>query len=228
MTKEKESPFGTLKDVEFYWTSVEREIKQLNKDNKPPLSDDPLEFHSWEVKICIPESRYKKLKKKYQGAKNFPNVKEFTPKEYADKLSVTDTESDEDMVLIKFAQGCLSGKKGNRKPSRKIQQIGIRGKVQDYDGNTIDETTRVGNGSKGHIQFRPVETEHGLYLYPSTICITELLEYVESEAMDEDAFGLEELAEVGMSEGDDGDEGAGEGAEDGAGEGGGDDDDLGY
>jgi hypothetical protein len=198
--KEKETGLETFKDVVFFYTSCSREIKQLNKENKKPMSDHPLEMHSWEVKVAIPESRFKKWKKKFAGAKNFPNAKDYTTSEYAEKLDPNDVEPDEDMVLIKFAQSCLSGKATSRKPSRHIKQIGIRGSVQDYDGNTIDQDTQIGNGTKGHLQVRPVETEHGLYLYPAAICITEWIEYVEKESIDEEAFGIEELPVIGLED----------------------------
>jgi hypothetical protein len=193
----QESKLKTIKDVVFYYTSTTYATKQLNKDNKPPLSDDPLEFHSYEVKIAIPESRFKQLKKKFSGAKNFPNVKEYSPSEFVEK-GFAEEEPDEDMVLIKFAQAALTGKKGARKPSRPITQIGIKGKVQDRNGVTISADTQIGNGTKGHLQFNPVESDYGLYLYPTAICITELVEYQSGAGgYDEDGFDLEELDEVG-------------------------------
>ena len=85
MTEKKKSTLKTIKDVVFAYTSVTREQKQLNKENKPALSDNPLEFHSWEVKILISDSKYKVLKKAFKGAKNFPNVKEYTAGECVEK-----------------------------------------------------------------------------------------------------------------------------------------------
>jgi hypothetical protein len=202
-----ESKLKTLKDVTFFYTSVSRPVKQLNKENKPPLSDDPLEFHSYEVKVAVPESTFKQLKKAFKGAKNFPNAKEYTPEEYAEKLDPNGQEPDEDMVLIKFTQSALTGKKGMRKPSRPITQIGIKGKVQDRNGLEITQETAIGNGTKGHLQFNPVENTHGLYLYPTAICITELVEYIPAGGgFDADAFGLEELDEVDMDKESSGDE----------------------
>jgi len=192
---DKKSNLKTVKDVTFVYTSVSRPQKQLNKDNKPALSDNPLEFHAWEIKILVIETVFKSLKKAFKGAKNFPNVKEFTAEECVAK-GMMQEEPDEDQVLIKFSQGCLYGKKGDRKGARPVSQIGIKGKVQDRNGLTIEQDTSVGNGTKGHLQFNPVENEFGLYLYPTAICITELVPYeVEGGGYDEDAFGVEELDE---------------------------------
>lgn len=194
--KEKASNLQTIKNVVFAYTSVTRAQKQLNKDNKPALSDDPLEFHAWEIKILISASRFKNLKKAFKGAKNFPNVKEYTPEECVSK-NLMKEEPDEDQVLIKFSQGCLFGPKGNRKPARPVRQIGVKGGVQDRNGQAVTQETAIGNGTKGHLQFNPVENEFGLYLYPTAICITDLIEYVsEGGSFDADAFDLEELDEV--------------------------------
>lgn len=190
----KESTLKTLKDVIFVYTSVDRPQKQLNKDNKPAKSDHPLEFHAWEIKVLVTESYFKAMKKAFSGAKNFPNVKEYTASECVDKFNID--EPDEDMVLIKFSQGCLYGPAGNRKDARPVTQIGIAGKVQDKNGLAITQATPVGNGTKGHLQFNPVTNDFGLYLYPVAICITELVEYVPAGGgFDEDAFGITELAE---------------------------------
>ena len=199
MTDKSENKIKTLKDVIFFYTSVSYPNKQLNKDNKPPLSDDPLELHSYEVKVLIPDSRYKGLKKAFKGAKNFPNAKEYTPEECVTVLKM-DEAPVEDMVLIKFSQGCLYGPKGNRKPTNKITQIGICGKVQDRNGVHIDGDTKIGNGTKGLLQFKPVENEFGLYLYPTAICITEHVEYASGDSIDEEGFGIEELKEVDSEE----------------------------
>ncbi len=204
--EKKETNIVTLKDVIFMYTSVSRPVKQLNTDNKPPISgaNSPtfdLEFHSFEVKILISEDRFKQLKKDQKGAKNLPNAREW---EKDDLLEAYDflNEGDlaDDMVLVKFSQTCLVGKAnkdGVRKESYPINQIGIRGKVQDMNGLTIDQDTNVGNGSKGHFQFRPVESAKGLYLYPQLVCITELIEYVASGAEEDmDSLDLEELEET--------------------------------
>jgi hypothetical protein len=195
MTEKKKSTLKTVKNVTFAYTSVSRAQKQLNKENKPPLSDNPLEFHGWEVKILVSETVYKSLKKAFKGAKNFPNTKEYTPEECVEK-NLMQEEPDEDQVLIKFTQGCLYGPKGNRKDSRPVSQIGVKGGVQDRNGLTINKDTNIGNGTKGHLQFNPVTNDFGTYLYPTAICITELVEYIpESAGYDAEGFGMEELDE---------------------------------
>jgi hypothetical protein len=197
MTDKQESKLKTIKDVTFVYTSVSRPVKQLNKDNKPPLSDDPLEFHAYEVKIAIPESKFKSLKKSFKGAKNFPNAKEVEASEFVEKwLGGEGEEPDEDVVVVKFSQGCLFGKKGNRKPSRPVRQIGIKkaasGTYFDSKGNVVEQETAISNGTKGHLQFNPVENEFGLYLYPTAICITDLIEYTAGSSLDEGGFGIED------------------------------------
>ena len=196
----QESVLKTLKDVYFVYTSTSRPQKQLNKDNKPPLSDDPLEFHAWEIKVLVSERVYKGMKKAFNGAKNLPNAKDYTPEMVAEQFPDIG-EVDEDMVLIKFTQSCLYGPKGNRKPARPVTQIGVKGRVQDRNGLEITPETALGNGTKGHLQFKPVENKFGLYLYPVAICVTELIEYAAAGGdFDEDAFGIEELDEVEEAE----------------------------
>ena len=194
--KKKESNLKTIKNVLFFYSSVSRPQKQLNKDNKPALSDDPFEFHGWEVKILIPLTTIKKMKEKWPNAKNFPNAKEFEPHQCVSKLGMEE-EPDQEMVLVKFTQMCLYGKKNMRKAARPIAQIGIKARVQDRNGLTIDAETSLGNGTKGHLQFNPVDNEHGTYLYPVCLCVTELVEYVsEAGGYDDSAFGMEDLDEV--------------------------------
>ena len=196
----KETNIVTMKDVIFMYTSVSNAVEQLNEENKPPLSDDPLEFHSYEVKVLVTEARYKALKKTFKGAKNLPNAKEHDGAEMAEKYDFLNAEDmADDMVLIKFSQAALVGKKGARRPSFAIKQIGVKGKVQDNNGVTIDQDTNIGHGTKGHFQFRPVETKFGLYLYPHLLCITELVEYAGGGAEEDlDSLGLGELDDADM------------------------------
>lgn len=196
----KETNIVTMKNVIFMFTSVSKAVEQLNEEKKPPLSDDPLEFHSYEVKILVSEDRYKQLKKKFKGAKNLPNAKEHEADALCEKYDFLNREDlEDDMVLIKFSQAALVGKKGARRPSFPIKQIGIKGKVQDNHGNTIDQTTDIGHGSKGHFQFRPVETKFGLYLYPHLVCVTDLVEFTGGGGEDDfDSLGLGELDETDM------------------------------
>lgn len=208
--QKKETSIVTMKDVIFMFSSVSRPIEQLNTDNKPPLSDPKsptfgLEFHSFEIKILISESRYKTLKKNFKGAKNLPNAKELEKDELLEKYDcLKEADLADDMVLVKFSQSCLVGKpdkNGIRRESYPVKQIGIKGKVQDMHGATIDQETSLGNGTKGHFQFRPVDGPNGLYLYPQLICVTELIEYTGGEAEEDlDSLGLEELSETDLAE----------------------------
>ncbi len=203
----KDTGIVTIKDVIFMYSSVSRPVAQLNTDNKAPLSAPTsptfgLEFHSYEIKILISDKRFKQLKKEYKGAKNFPNAKEHEKEDLLEKFDFLDeADLDDDMVLVKFSQSCLVGKpdsNGVRRESFPIKQIGIKGRVQDRHGNTITQETNMANGTKGHLQVRPVESKNGLYLYPSLVCITDLIEYVGAEAEDEESLGLEELDETSV------------------------------
>lgn len=206
----KETSIVTMKDVIFMYTSVSRPVEQLNTDNKPPISskDSPtfgLEFHSFEVKILISEERFKKLKKEFKSAKNLPHAKEHEKDDLLEKYDfLNESDLEDDMYLVKFSQSCLVGKadkNGVRKESYPIKQIGIKGKVQDINGVTIDQDTSIGNGSKGHFQFRPVEGPNGLYLYPQLVCITELIEYVGGGAEEDmESLGIEDLDETDMKQ----------------------------
>ena len=89
MSNEKSAP-KTVKDVTFVYTSTNEPQKQLNPENRPPLSTNPLEFHSWEIKILVGESVFKSMKKAFSGAKNFPNVKEFSAAECVEKNFMTE------------------------------------------------------------------------------------------------------------------------------------------
>ena len=208
--EKKETSIVTLKDVIFMYTSVSVPKAQLNSDKKPPISAQTsptfgLEFHSYEVKILISEERFKKLKKDSvtKGAKNFANANEYTSEELVEKYDYLD-EADlaDDMVEIKFSQTALVGKadkQGVRKESRPITQIGIKGRVQDMNGVAVGQDTSIGNGTKGHFQFRPVKSEHGLYLYPQLICVTELVEYAGEVEEDFESLGLEDLDDADMA-----------------------------
>ena len=197
--KKKESNLRTIRNVTFVYSSCTHPQKQLNQDNKPALSDNPLEFHGYEIKILVTDTIFKALKKAFKGAKNFPNVKEFTPDEVVEKFELE--EPDEDMVLIKFTQGCMYGSKGNRKESRPVGLLGCKKTTNangsayfDNNAMVIAPDTAIGNGTQGHLQIHPVENTHGLYLYPTAVCVTELVEYVSnSSSCDEDAFGIEEV-----------------------------------
>lgn len=194
---------NTIKDVIFVYTSAITPVKQLNKDNKPPLSNHALEFHSYEVKIMITETRFKHFKKQYRGAKNLPNVKEVTPEEFVEKYTADIGLPEEDLVMIKFSQGCLWGTASSRRETKPIKVIGIKKQTlssgviiyKDNNGIIINENTDIGNGTKGHLQFSPVEGKFGLYLYPSALCITELQEYaaVTEYTKSDEEFGVVDI-----------------------------------
>lgn len=197
--KSKDNGIVTIKDVIFMWSSVNRPVEQKNEDNKPPLSDDPLEFHSYEIKILITEEKFKDLKKAYKGARNWTYAKEFEKSELEEKYENVDFSSldSDDLVLVKFASTCLSGKKDKRVPSRPIELIGVKGRVQDLDGLSVNQETEFSNGSRGHFQFRVSETKYGLYLYPQLVCITNLIEYTGGTGVsDYDSLELEDLDDV--------------------------------
>ena len=111
----KETNIVTMKDVIYMFSSVSRPIEQLNTDNKPPQSAKTsptfgLEFHSFEIKVLISESRFKKLKKEFKGAKNITNAKEFEKDDLLEKYEcLNEADLSDDMVLIKFSQSCLVG-----------------------------------------------------------------------------------------------------------------------
>ena len=198
MSNERSAP-KTVKDVIFVYTSTTKAVKQLNPEGKAPMSSDPMEQHSYEIKILVSETVFKALKKAFPGAKNFQHARDFTAAECLEKNMTTELE-DEDQVLIKFSSTVLRGPATKRVPSPAIKQIGIVGKLADRNGLPITAETNIGNGSKGHFQFNPVKSDFGLYLYPSALCITELVEYVAAEkaGTDFDAFGIEEASEVDL------------------------------
>ena len=205
----KETNIVTMKDVIFMYTSVSRPVEQLNTDKKLPTSaaTSPtfgLEFHSYEIKLLMTDERFKKLKKEFKGAKNLPNAKDLEKNDLLAKYDfLNEADLSDDMVLVKFSQSCLVGNpdtNGVRRESYPVTQIGVKGKVQDAKGLTVAQDTSVGNGSKGHFQFKPVEGKNGLYLYPHLICITDLIEYVGGVEEDLDSLGLEDLAETNIDE----------------------------
>lgn len=197
--EKKDNNIVTIKDVTFMWSSVNRAVEQKNEEGRQPLSDDPLEFHSYEIKILITDDKFKALKKAYKGARNWTYAKEHEKEELESKYPDIDFSSldSDDLVLVKFASTCLTGKKGNRVPSRPIELIGVKGRVQDRNGQSVTQETEFSNGSKGHFQFRVSETKYGLYLYPQLVCLTELIEYTGGTGEpDYDSLGLEELDDV--------------------------------
>lgn len=201
----EETSIKTIKDVLFYYTSTTyaQEQYKAKGEVKVPMSDHPKEGHSYEIKILITEERFKGFKKAFKGAKNLPNVKEYSKEECVTRLGMEE-EPEDDMILIKFSQSAMMGKKGDRKESRPLKQIGIINGKRDRNGLDILPETNIGNGSKGHLQFKPVETKFGLYLYPHALCITELVPWITSGgndgSVDEEGFGIETVEEEESAE----------------------------
>lgn len=191
----KQSNVHTIMNTTFVYSSVVTPKKQLNPENKPHLTDHDLEGYAWEVCVLMSESEFKKFKKEFKGAPNVVHAKDFEPAEAAEKFFIDEPE--DDVVKVKFSQKCLTGKKNDRKEAKPITQIGIKGKVLDRNEVPINQETEMGNGTKGHLQFRSITNDFGTFLYPMAVCITELVERQSSEggSFDADAFGIEEVEE---------------------------------
>ena len=196
----------TLKNVYFYYSRVDEPVmtKKAKDAGYQQDPDNPMKNMEWQVKIIVSEEYFKKMKKNpaMKGAKNFVNAKEYTIAEFEEKFHAEEKENmpdfgdAEDVVLIKFSQKCQNTSGKNNQPPT---LIGIKGKVMDNNDIPIKQQTLLGNGTAGMLQIRPVDfgVDHGLYLYPNAICVTELVEYVGSSSheVDYDAFGIEELSE---------------------------------
>ena len=162
---------GTLKDVAFYWTKMN--VPVLTKDAKDKGivvdSDNPNLNTEWTMNVAMPEKTLKKLKKAYKGCTNLPHAKTYDTEEFADAFhegnadAVPDfDQGDDDVAVVKFSQKA-STKAGKMTKQPKV--IGIKGKVQDRNGETVNNEVNVGNGSMGHLQFRPVDFgQNGIYL----------------------------------------------------------------
>lgn len=214
-TKQKEEvTLITVKNVFFYYASIAKPAL-LKEARDKGIQFDPNDPHAnteWIVRVAMPEKTFKALKKKYKGCTNFPHAKDYDLEEFK---SVFHEDSDmpdfgdaEDLVVVKFAQKCRT-KSGSNLTRPTV--VGIVGRVQDSNGVPVDADVIIGNGSKGHIQLRPVDFgDNGIYLYPNAICISELVEYVPvaSSEVDMDAFGIEELpvGELDDKEDDDNDD----------------------
>ena len=208
MAEEKSIPLLTLKDTHLYYTSIAKPVLLKDAKDKGIHFDpeNPTKNTEWVVKSAIPEKVFKALKKKFKKCSNLPHAKEYTLEEFkeifhADSEMPDFGEGVEDVVVVKFSQRCES-KAG--KPMTQPTVIGIKGKVQDRNGLEVNKDVLLGNGTKAHVQLRPVDFgEHGVYLYPQAVCVTELVEYGEasgSSEVDLEAFDLEELDEVSVEE----------------------------
>ena len=197
----KEVKLGTIKDVFFYYSRLNTPtLTKSAKDKGVKGVGENGENGEYVTKIAVGDSVYKKLKKAYKGAKNFPNVKEYDLKEFKAAFhedgGMPDFGDDTDVVLIKFAQKSFNDKSGKPMQAPKLIAINKVGKVyKDNNGLLVEQDTLLGNGTKGHLQFRPVDFgEYGVYLYPNAVCVTDVIEYEGSDGgeVDEDAFGIQE------------------------------------
>jgi len=195
----------TIKDVHFYYSNLS--VPTLTKDAKDKgikiNPEDPKANGEYVVKAAVTFDQFRKMKKKFKDVSNFPKAKEYTTKEFEEAFhpdgGMPDFGDAEELVLIKFAQ---KSRFGNGKDATIPKLIGIKGKVQDNNGETITQDTLIGNGSKGHLQVRLVEfTDYSPYLYPNAVCITDLVVYESTGGgaeVDMDAFGIEELDEADL------------------------------
>ena len=203
----KETVLKTIKNLYFYYTQVNTPvITKAAKDKGIKVDpENPKKNCEYTLKVAMPYETFRKLKKQdwAEGASNFPKAKEFTLAKFEAAFhsegGMPDFGDDvEEVVLIKFSQKSMSNA-GKEMNSPKL--IGIKGKVQDNNGETIAQDTLIGNGSKGHLQVRPVQfSDYDPYLYPHAICITDLVVYEggEGAGIDEDGFGIEELDEADL------------------------------
>lgn len=200
---------GVIKNVAFYYTTINsptltkgaKDAGLFIDDEKPHLNTE------YVVKAVMPRTIMKKLAKKFPKCSNLPHVVEYSQEDFAEAFHDGDVslipdlgqKEDEELCLVKFAQ--KASVKGG-KPTKKPKCIGIKGKVQDRNGETINDEILIGNGSLGMIQFRPVDFgDNGIYLYPLSICITELVVYEGAGAEDDfDDYDLEELDDVSEEE----------------------------
>lgn len=210
------SDLSTIKDIHFYYSYVD-EPRLTLKAKKAGIvedKDDPFANSEWVVKVAMPEKMFKAMKKKWKGCTNFKSAKEYDLEEFNTTFHMREDDNGklqqdsempdfgegvEDIVMIKFAQKSRT-EAGKLNVAPRI--IGIKGKVQDHNGVTINEKTQIGNGSKGHLQIREVDfgADNGIYLYPNCVCITELVVWEKSDSaqvaiIDDDSFGIEELTE---------------------------------
>ena len=194
---------ATIKNVVFLYAKIAEPV--LTKDAKDrgvkPDPKDPYHETEWTLQAAVPEKIFKALKRKFKGASNFKNAKEYTVEEFnaqffADGKNQPDFGDATDVAVIKFSQKCRNGKgKDQTQPA----VIGIKGKVQDHNGLTVNADVLLGNGTLGHLQLRPVNFDtYGIYLYPQALCITHLVEYhgASPAAVDYAAFDMEELDDV--------------------------------
>ena len=198
---------ATIKNVVFLYAKIAQPV--LTKDARDsgiqPNPKDPLANSEWTLQAAVPETTFKALKRKFKGTANLKNAKEFTVEEFNEKFfssgeNVPDFGKETDVAVIKFSQKCRSKAGKDQSPP---SVIGIKGRVQDYNGLTINNDVLLGNGTIGHLQIRPVDFgTFGVYLYPQALCITNLVEYhgAGPAAVDYASFDIEELDEAELDE----------------------------
>ncbi len=192
---------GTLKNVAFYWTKMNVPVLTKDAKDKGIQIDpkNPMLNAEWTMNVAVPESTLKKLKKAYKGCTNLPHANTYDTEEFAaafhdgDEAVIPDFgQGSNDIAVIKFSQKSSTAA---GKLTKQPKVIGIKGKVQDRNGETVNNEVNVGNGSLGHLQFRPVDFgKNGIYLYPNVICVTDLVVYQPMEAEEDFSdFDMEDL-----------------------------------
>lgn len=197
-----------IRDVYFYYTQLLEPVLTKNAKDAGKEIDpaNPNKNCEYTLKVAMTYEEYRALKKEpwAKGCSNFPKAKEFTVEEFEKAFhadgGMPDFGDAEEVVLVKFSQKAQSAK-GKDMQAPKI--LGIKGKVQDRHGETVSQETSLGNGTKGHLQVRPVEFDkYDPYLYPHKVVVTDLVVYEGGGGVDdsvgEDDLGFEELDEADL------------------------------
>lgn len=199
----KDNAIKTIRDVTFYYARLDQPSLQYEKKADPT---EPLKNKEWKVEIMVSNDDFKKLKKAYAKAPNIKNAVDYEESEF-EKYAGADVEwpfEEDSAVRLKFTQGSWNNALGRANTQPKV--IGIVNKTHDKNEVEVNNSVSIGNGSKGHLQFRVYEAEKGPVLYLNAICVTELVEYVGGgSSVSYDDFGIEErdLPEDGQEDDDD-------------------------
>ena len=200
-----------IKDARIYWPKLgEPNENYLTYNAKTDgvkfNADSPFENTEYSVTVAMPEAEFKKLKKgaSTKGAIQLRYAKEYTADEFKAAFHQDSEAPDlgDDIVTINLKSKCTTaaGKVGN-----KVKLMGIKGKVQDRNGQSVTQDTMCANGTGADVYFRPVEIKAGLNFYPYAVIVTDLHEYSGGTGVSDDEFGFEELDEVSNLEDDDDD-----------------------
>jgi len=206
--QEQEVVLRIIRDVYFYYSQLKDPVltKAAKDKGIKQDPDNPSKNSEYTLKIAMPYEDFRNLKKQKwvpNGGvfSNFPKAKEFSISEFEKTFhkdgGMPDFGDAEEVVLIKFSQKAMNAS-GREMQAPKV--LGIKGKVQDHEGKTVNQDVLLGNGTKGHLQVRPVEfKDYDPYLYPHKVIITNLVEYTGGCGLDdsvgEDDIGFEELTE---------------------------------